>query len=284
MQGRWPSKPSRRKGHTRQTCCHPAQLLPSGQHSILSRTSCSALPWLQRWRGWGCKLWEHTHTLLLAGGSDCHLEMTQLSHCARGVLCLCHATCYVQRNEQDVCCFLPPSILKTVIPPSASNEYQRLLLVQCCWQTYSLSTCLFFLLLCSQRASQQVIHPPPSTSTLCWHTIDHPSPPCPPPTTSADLSTERQQAAASLGDRPSSSWWFTVLLHKLTVGISQCLNTEKPYYSLMRRGSCRMVDAELQSLVVDFLLCRSRAVTNTSSAVVKPACRHFDSSLIHITF
>lgn len=46
--------------HRRQTCCHPAQLLPSGQQSSRGRTSCSMLPWLQRWRGWGCKLWEHT--------------------------------------------------------------------------------------------------------------------------------------------------------------------------------------------------------------------------------
>lgn len=43
-----------------QTSCQPVQLLPSEQHSILSRTSCSALPWLQRWKGWGSKLWEHT--------------------------------------------------------------------------------------------------------------------------------------------------------------------------------------------------------------------------------
>lgn len=47
-----------------------------------------------------------THTLLLAGDSDCHLEMTQLSDCTLSVLCCwCHATRYVHCNEQDVFSF-----------------------------------------------------------------------------------------------------------------------------------------------------------------------------------
>ncbi len=140
MRGCWPSKPSWRKGHTRQTCCHPAQLLPSGQHSILSRTSCSALPWLQRWRGWGCKLWEHTHThtrcsSLVALTAIWRWRSSHIAHWASCVCVMQHAT---SSATSMTCFFFFPSILKTV--------YQHLLLVQCWWQTYSLSTCFFFFL------------------------------------------------------------------------------------------------------------------------------------------
>lgn len=176
--------------------------------------------------------------------------MKQLSHCTLSALCWCHATCYLHRNE-NLRVFFSSSILKTVIPVWPLMKPLLFQGLGCCWQTYSLSTCLCFCFLCfsvPRGHPNRSSIPHPSTSPLCWQAIDHPPPHCPSPTTSTDLSTLRQQADASLEGCVSSSWWFTVLLHKLTVDISQCLNTEEPYCSLMRRGSCRMDDADWVSV------------------------------------
>ena len=185
-------------------CCRPAQRLPSGQHSILSRTSCSALPWLQRWRGWGCKLWEYTHThsahtqrthAHTHTHTHTHTQCCSLMalaaiwrwhspHAAHWARVMQHVTTTV--TSQTCFCFVfssSPFTLKTSVPPLAPNEYQPLLLFRgSFWQTYSLSTCSSATTGCLNRSS---IPPRPAPSTLCRHAIDHvvlPPPPPPPRT------------------------------------------------------------------------------------------------------
>ena len=113
--------------------------------------------------------------LLLAGGSGCHLEMTQPSHYT---LSSRHATCNDHCNERDSF-FSSPFTLKTGVPPLAPNEYQPLLLfLGSCWQTYSLSTRSSAT---RGRLNRSSIPPRPAPSTLCWHAIDHVALPPPPP-------------------------------------------------------------------------------------------------------
>lgn len=103
-----------------------------------------------------------------------------------------------------------------------------------CWQTYSLLSCPYALRRRCNRSSYPL-------SMFCWrrHRSHCPLPHLlHGPVSSALLCC-------------SSSQWFTVLLHKLRVGISQCLNTEKPHYSLMSLGPCRKAVAE--AVLVDLL-------------------------------
>lgn len=185
--------------------------------------------------GWGCELWEHT--LLLTGDSDSHLEMTQLSHCTLRVLCLCHATNYIHRNKHDVCVcffFFPLLIPEHSLHPLDPNEYNPLRLYLCLAWLIQYQPAIFYFIFCCSTVPRghlnrsSIPRPAPQTSVDTLSIIPRPLPPPPTTTTttSMDLSTARQQVAASLWDCPSSSWWFTVLLHKLTLGISQCLNTE----------------------------------------------------------
>lgn len=217
---------------SRQTCCQPVQLLPSGRHNILSRTSCSALPWLQRWKGWSSKLWEHTHAaarwwLWQPSGDDAALSL----HTELPPPMSCNMLTFT------VMCFFPFPLFR---------KHQSPLM------NISLHSCYIALL-----AADRLIHYRPvlflffapvfpkgiSTS----HPSPHPAPQCSvdmlsiiprhtthPTTTSTchrlvnSTSAGSSAPAASLWDFPSPSWWFTVLLHKVAIGMSQCLNTETP--------------------------------------------------------
>lgn len=202
----------------------PVQLLPAGHPCTLSMTSSPALPWLQRWwrvRHWANEYWEHTHT---------HTTLV-------AELWLPSGDDTALALHTELCA---TSTLTAMFVPFY-YEYRPW-----CWQQLSPVD----VLPCSKRASQQVIHPPSSTLTFRWRTINHIT--LPP----LALRTCQQHPPLLF-----SSWWFTVLLHKLTVGISQCLNAEKPYYSQMRQGSCRT--AVVRAFVVDFLFWRSSEVTKT---------------------
>lgn len=194
---------------------------------------CSTFPWLQRWKGWGNKLWEHTHCRLLVAMTAIWRWRSSLGACWASTACVMqHATSTAISQAS-----FSPLRSESSSPLVPNESKSPLLVLRGCWQTYSLSTCFLLcfvsLLLCSQGASQQAIHPPPGTWTLCWHAIDHPSPHCPPhyhfhrPVSST--SAGRSASAASLWDCSSPSWWFTVVLHEVTAGISQCLNTQKAW-------------------------------------------------------
>lgn len=139
------------------------------------------LPWLQRWRGWGCKLWEHTCCCSLVALTAIWRWHSSTHHTLNS-LCSCHAAYCVHHHDHNA--NSPVFIHSPVVP----NEQLWFVHLSHCWQTnptsafFCLFVCFFFkTLLCSHKAPQQVIHPLHSTSALCWHPIDHPSPHCPPP-------------------------------------------------------------------------------------------------------
>lgn len=173
----------------------------------------------------------YTHTVaMLTGGwaltAIWRWHSSDITHWASCVHLLPHPA----STATSMTCFLLLR-LKSHHSPMAPNEYQPLLLfvwLGCQWQTYSLSICSSAPTGCLSRSS--IPHPAP------WRSVDTPSITLPSPRL---LRGPVNSALLSC----SSSWWFTVLLHKMTEGISQCLNTEQPYYSQMRRGLCRMADA-----------------------------------------
>lgn len=209
------------------------------------------------------KQWAHTYTytprhcslaaeLWLPSGDDIALIL----HNERPVL----ASCHMLRPLWQAWCVGSPSNHKAVTPLwllmniSLNSSFSRLV------------------------AADWLIHYRPALLLPQCFSTGHPSP-THAPRRSVDapsiILTSPHQLCGPVNSAflsCSASWWFTVLLNKLTVGITQCLNSETPYYSLMRRGSCRMADA---------ILCSERHVksqTHHTSAVIKPPCRYFDLS------
>lgn len=226
---------------------------PKGKHAVTQRssspqdtTASSAGP--RALRCHGCKGGEgeavstgntHTHSPLLTGGwALTAIWRWHSSHIAHWASCAClmqHAASTVT----SMTCFLPPPFEKAVIP---------------LWLLMNIS---LYSRLCGSTAADRLIHYRPAPLLPGGISTGHPSP-HPAPRRSVDtpsiiLPSPHRLCGPVNGAflSCSSSWWFTVLLHKLTVGISQCLNTEKPYYSLMRQGSCRMADGA-KAVVLDF--------------------------------